>query len=315
MAETSHMKNDRVEALRAFNRFYTEQIGVLREGLLDSKFPLMEARVLYELAARGQTTAKDLRQALHVDPGYLSRVIRGLTTKGLVDKQTGTDDRRKSHLSLSPLGGEEYAVLEALSRAENGKLLLPLTDADQVRLVEAMNRIRGLLSRADKPNGNKDKAFILRPHRPGDMGDVIALHGRLYPAMFGWDETFEALVAKIAADFILDFDPAWDCSFIAEVDGDFRGSAFAVKVDEQICKLRLMIIDQRAHGLGLGRALLNECLRFARATGYQKMTLWTNDVQTAARGLYASAGFELVHAAPGHDFGVDLVAETWDLNL
>ena len=159
------------------------------------------------------------------------------------------------------------------------------------------------------------KPFVLRPHGPGDMGDVIALHGRLSPQMFGWDETFEALVARIAADFILNFDPVWECSFIAEVEGEFRGSAFVVKVDDDVSKLRLMIIDQKAHGLGLGRALLNECLSFARRAGYRKMTLWTNDVQTAARALYASAGFELVHEEPGHDFGVDLVAETWDLML
>ncbi|MFP6774142.1 MAG: helix-turn-helix domain-containing GNAT family N-acetyltransferase [Alphaproteobacteria bacterium] len=307
-AETDH---NRVEALRAFNRFYTEQIGVLGEGLLDSKFPLMEARVIYELAVRGQTTAGVLGRDLRVDAGYLSRILRGLGNKGLVDKRPGTDDRRKSILSLSDAGQFEFAILDQLSRSENSKLLAPLSQADQLRLVDAMDRIRGLLS----PGGPKDTAFILRPHRPGDMGDVIALHGRLYPEMFGWDETFEALVARIAADFIEEFDPKWDTSFVAEVDGEFRGSAFVVKVDDGVCKLRLMIIDQKAHGLGLGRALLNECLSFARRKGYQKMTLWTNDVQTAARALYASAGFELVHEEPGHDFGVDLVAETWELDL
>lgn len=311
MTGTAKIDHSKVEALRAFNRFYTAQIGVLGEGLLDSKFPLMEARVIYELAVRGQTTAGVLGRDLHVDAGYLSRILRGLGNKGLVDKRPGTEDRRKSILSLSDAGRLEFATLDQLSRGANGKLLAPLSQADQVRLVAAMDRIRGLLS----PDGHGDKAFILRPHRPGDMGDVVALHGRLYPEMFGWDETFEALVARIAADFIETFDPDWDASFIAEADGDFRGSAFVVKVDEGVCKLRLMIIDQEARGLGLGRALLNECLAFARRKGYQKMTLWTNDVQTAARALYASAGFELVHEEPGHEFGVDLVAETWDLEL
>ncbi|MDP6872886.1 MAG: GNAT family N-acetyltransferase, partial [Alphaproteobacteria bacterium] len=214
-------------------------------------------------------------------------------------------------LSLSPAGKEEFAVLNEISRKANADLLAPLSDSDQSRLLEAMARIHDLLS----PQEDRRKAFVLRPHRPGDMGDVIALHGRLYPEMFGWDGTFEALVATIAADFITNFDPDWECSWIAEVDGEFVGSAFVVKVDHQTSKLRLMIVDKKAQGLGIARALLNECLRFARRKNYKKMTLWTNDVQTAARALYASAGFVLVHEEPGHDFGVDLVAETWDLEL
>jgi len=303
--------NDRVEAVRAFNRFYTGQIGVLREGLLDSKFLLMEARVLYELAARGESTARQLSRDLDVDPGYLSRILNGLGKGGLVEKTPAADDRRKNILNLSPAGRDEFAVLDELSRAANAELLAPLSDRDQLRLIAAMARIRGLLD----PNRDGNRAFVLRPHRPGDMGDVIALHGRLYPEMFGWDETFEALVATIAADFITKFDPAWECSWIAEVDGEFAGSAFVVKVDARVSKLRLMIVDKKAQGLGIARALLNECLRFARRTGYSRMTLWTNDVQTAARGLYARAGFVMVHEEPGHDFGVDLVAETWELEL
>ncbi len=311
MYKKAKQGDDRVETVRAFNRFYTEQIGVLHEGLLDSKFPLMEARVLFELDARGTATARELCRDLRVDPGYLSRILRGLGARGLVDKRPGDQDRRVRLLNLSAAGRAEFTILEQLSRQENGKLLAPLVEADQERLIAAMTRIQTLLS----PPDNNARAFVLRPHRPGDMGDVIALHGRLYPAMFGWDETFEALVARIAADFIIDFDPACEGSFIAEVDGEFRGSAFVVKVDGEVSKLRLMIVDERAHGLGLGRALLNECLNFARRAGYKKMTLWTNDVQIAARGLYASAGFELVGAETGHDFGVDLVAETWDLTL
>ncbi|MBT3372377.1 MAG: MarR family transcriptional regulator [Rhodospirillaceae bacterium] len=308
---TTKLHADRVEAVRAFNRFYTGQIGVLREGLLDSKFPLMEARIMYELDARGETTARELSRDLGLDPGYLSRVLNGLSARGLVEKTPAANDRRKNILSLSPAGREEFTVLEEISRTANGKLLAPLSDGDQLRLVEAMARIHSLLS----PGDRRGKAFVLRPHRPGDMGDVIALHGRLYPEMFGWDETFEALVATIAADFIRNFDPEWECSWIAEVDGEFAGSAFVVKVDAQISKLRLMIVDGKAQGSGIARALLDECLRFARRKGYGKMTLWTNDVQTAARALYASAGFVMVHAEPGHDFGVDLVAETWELKL
>jgi DNA-binding MarR family transcriptional regulator/GNAT superfamily N-acetyltransferase len=305
------VSGDRVDTVRAFNRFYTAQIGVLRDSFLGSEFSLTEARVLYELAARGETTAMELSRDLKLDPGYLSRILGALRSRALLDKRPAATDRRKNILSLSGAGGRVFANLEKISRTVNAQLLAPLTDADQLRLVEAMSRIRSLLTATD----DKGKAYVLRAHRPGDMGQVIALHGRLYVEMFGWDESFEALVAGIAADFIRNFDPAWECSWIAEVDGDFVGSAFVVKVDENISKLRLMIIDQKAQGLGVGRALLNECLRFARRRGYKKMTLWTNDVQKAARNLYASAGFELVHAEPGHDFGVDLVAETWELAL
>ncbi|MBT4487411.1 MAG: winged helix-turn-helix transcriptional regulator, partial [Rhodospirillaceae bacterium] len=211
------VNSERVEAVRAFNRFYTEQIGVLREGLLDSDFPLTEARVLYEMDARGETTAKELSRDLDLDPGYLSRILRGLLSRGLVDKRPAPDDRRKGILSLSTAGGRAFADLEQISRSANANLLAPLSDADQARLVEAMSRIRNLLSASD----NKGKAYVLRSHRPGDMGQVISLHGRLYVDMFGWDATFEALVAGIAADFIRGFDPASECSWIAEVDGDF----------------------------------------------------------------------------------------------
>lgn len=308
---TAEVDAERVREVRAFNRFYTTQIGVLREGLLDSAFPLTEARVIYELAARVETTAKDLARDLDLDAGYLSRILRGFRARGLVEKRPAEDDRRKSILSLSSEGKREFAVLDELSRVEIAKLLAPLSERDRARLVEAMGRIRALLS----PPPGKAKGFVLRPHRPGDMGRVVALHGWLYAEMFGFDESFEALVARIAADFIDGFDSLRECAWIAEVDGGFVGSALVVEVDETTSKLRLMILDPEAQGLGIGRALLNECLGFARRKGYARMTLWTNDVQTAARQLYASAGFELVGEEAGHDFGVDLVAETWELAL
>jgi len=303
--------HDNIEALRIFNRFYTAQIGVLQEGLLDSRFPLAEARVIYELASRGEATAKDLGRDLGIDTGYLSRMLRGLTNKGLVQKQPASDDRRKSILSLTDQGLAEYAVLDEISRAANTRLLAPLSDRDQERLIEAMARIQALLS----PPENTGKAFVLRPHRPGDMGQVISLHGSLYAEQFGWDHTFEALVASISAEFITSFDPETECSWIAEVDGDFVGSAFVVRVDDDICKLRMMIIDQKAQGLGIGRALLNESLGFARRKGYGKMTLWTNDVLIAARKMYATAGFTMIDAEPVHTFGKDMVSETWELDL
>jgi DNA-binding MarR family transcriptional regulator/GNAT superfamily N-acetyltransferase len=300
-----------IEALRSFNRFHTAQIGVLHEGLLNSKFPLAEARVIYELAARGEATAKELCQDLSLDPGYLSRMLRSLTANGLVLKQTAEQDRRKSILSLTDAGNSEYAVLETISIEANARLLEPLSGQDQARLIDAMSRIRTLLT----PIDNSGKTFTLRPHRPGDMGKVISLHGSLYVEQFGWDHTFEALVASISAEFITNYDPETECSWIAEVDGEFAGSAFVVKVDDKVSKLRLMIIDQKAQGLGIGQALLNECLGFARRKGYKKMTLWTNDVLTAARNMYAKAGFKMIAEEPGRNFGVDLVSETWELEL
>ncbi|MBT3701284.1 MAG: MarR family transcriptional regulator [Alphaproteobacteria bacterium] len=305
------VKKTSIESLRSFNRFHTAQIGVLHEGLLNSKFPLAEARVIYELAARGEATAKELCHDLSLDPGYLSRMIRGLTTKGLVVKHTVSEDRRKSNLSLTDAGKAEFAILNADSIAANARLLEHLTEQDQDRLTEAMTRIQTLLS----PVNNSGKTFMLRPHRPGDMGKVISLHGSLYVEQFGWDHTFEALVAKISAEFLDNFDPETECSWIAEVDGEFVGSAFVVRVDDKISKLRLMIIDQKAQGLGIGKALLNECLGFARRKGYKKMTLWTNDVLTAARNMYAKAGFEMIDEEPGRNFGVDLVSEIWELDL
>ncbi len=302
---------ERIRQVRAFNRFYTAEIGVLREGLLDSKFPLTEARVIYELAARGEASASDLGRDLDVDPGYLSRILRDFRARGLIDRRPAETDRRKSILSLSAAGQAEFAELDRLSARENAKLLARLGAEDQARLVEAMERIRNLLSGA----GPEAQGFVLRPHRGGDMGRIVALHGWLYPEMFGFDASFEALVARIAADFIDNFDAAGDCAWIAEVDRAFVGSALVVRVDDRVSKLRLMVLDPRAHGRGIGRALLEECLRFARRAGYARMTLWTNDIQIAARRLYAGAGFELVATEPMRDFGVDCLAETWDLEL
>ena len=266
---------------------------------------------MYELAAREDVSAKDLSRDLQLDPGYLSRILRDFRAKGLVERRSAVDDRRKSILRLSAAGREEFAELDELSRRENAKLLAPLSSEDQHRLVEAMARIQSLLASGSGSGGG----FMLRPHRGGDMGRVVTLHGWLYPEMFGFDVSFEALVAQIAADFLKNFKADKECAWIAEVDGEFVGSALVVRVDDELSKLRLMILHPKAHGRGIGRALLNECLRFARRAGYRRMSLWTNDIQLAARALYAGAGFELIHSEPCADFGVSVKAETWELRL
>ena len=300
-----------VETIRAFNRFYTGQIGVLQEGLLGGKFPLIEARIIYELSMRGQTTAQELNQELMIDVGYLSRTVSRLEKQGIVTRQKDEGDRRKNLLNLTPDGHAEAKILAEHSRAANAALISGLSTGECATLESSMKHIQQLLSdRRPAP-----KSFVLRPHRPGDMGRVISLHGALYHEVFGWDETFEALVAQISAEFIRTFDPAREFSVIAEIDGEFMGSAFVVNVDQHVCKLRLMIVDPQAQGTGLGRAMLDECLRFARRTGYRKMTLWTNHVLTAARKMYRTAGFEMTHTEHRPDFGVDLHSETWELDL
>ncbi len=301
----------RIETVRRFNRFYTKQIGVLREGLLESKYSLTQARIIYELAHRDAASASELSAELGLDPGYLSRLLRGLENQDLIVKKRSPDDGRRSLLGLSRGGKAAFGVLNARSRAEIAAMLEPLSQSEQARLVAAMSAIERLLA------GPHDGAspVVLRNHEPGDMGWITHLHGKLYSEVFGWDETFEALVAGITADFINNFDAAKERCWVAEVDGEVVGSVFIVNAGENVAKLRLMIVDVKAQGLGIGKQLLKECIRFSRRKGYRKITLWTNSILLAARGIYAAAGFELIHEEPHNSFGVDLIGETWELDL
>ena len=301
----------RIETVRRFNRFYTKQIGVLREGLLESKYSLTQARIIYELAHRNATSASELSAELGLDPGYLSRLLRGLENQDLIVKKRFPDDRRRSLIGLSREGKAAFGVLHARSRAEIAAMLEPLTKSDQARLVAAMSAIERLLA-APRDGASP---VVLRNHEPGDMGWITHLHGKLYSEVFGWDETFEALVAGITADFINNFDAAKERCWVAEVDGEVVGSVFIVNAGDNVAKLRLMIVDVKAQGLGIGKQLLKECIRFSRRKGYHKITLWTNSILLAARGIYAAAGFELVHEEPHNSFGVDLIGETWELDL
>lgn len=301
----------RVAAVRHFNRFYTQKIGVLNEGLLRSPFSLTEARVLYELAHRRQPTAAALCQDLGLDPGYLSRILRAFARRGLVDRTTSDTDGRRQLLSLTARGRAEFAPLDKRSRREIGGLLNELTAGEQSRLVGAMHTVEGLLG--VRPNGTSP--CRLRPHRPGDMGWVVHRHGALYAEEYGWDERFEALVADIVAKFIDNFDPEMEHCWIAERDGDIVGSVFLVKKSKTVARLRLLLVEPTARGLGIGARLVEECLRFARQAGYRKITLWTNDILHAARHIYERAGFQKVGSEPHHSFGHDLIGETWELRL
>ncbi|MDP6565639.1 MAG: bifunctional helix-turn-helix transcriptional regulator/GNAT family N-acetyltransferase [Alphaproteobacteria bacterium] len=301
----------RIEAVRRFNRFYTKQIGVLREGLLQSPFSLTQARIIYELAHRDTATASQLGDELNLDRGYLSRILRGFATKGLIDRTPSPEDGRQTVLRLSDRGREAFAMLNARSRTEIAAMLDSLAAEDQDRLLHAMNVIRRLLGGApDRPT-----PLLLRQHEPGDMGWVASRHGLLYAEEFGWDEQFEALVAGIVGDFLKHYDGKLERCWIAELDGDVVGSVFVVKHSPTIAQLRLLLVEPKARGHGIGGRLIDECLRFARRAGYRKMTLWTNSVLLSARRLYQAAGFRLIAEEAHHSFGHDLVGETWELDL
>ncbi|HSF18890.1 MAG TPA: helix-turn-helix domain-containing GNAT family N-acetyltransferase [Vicinamibacteria bacterium] len=301
----------RVEAVRRFGRFYTRRIGALREGLLESPFSLTEARVIYELAHKEMATASEISEELGLDAGYLSRVLRSFGKRGLVQRKPDANDGRQYHLWLSERGQEAFARLNAASSREIDVMLRELSERDQARLVEAMSTIEKLLGSSPP----RHAPYLLRPPQPGDMGWVVQRHGTLYAQEYGWDETFEALVAGIVAKFIQNFDPRRERCWIAEKDGENAGSVFVVKHTKTVAKLRLLLVEPRARGLGIGRRLVEECVRFARERGYKKMTLWTNDVLHAARHIYEAVGFELVREENHHSFGHDLVGQTWDKKL
>jgi DNA-binding MarR family transcriptional regulator/GNAT superfamily N-acetyltransferase len=302
--------SDPVAAVRRFTRFYTSRLEVLREGLLDSAFSLTEARVLYELATRDRPTAADLGRELALDAGYLSRILKRFEEGGLLARTRSASDGRQAHLVLTAAGRAAFAPLDERSRAQVGGLLAGLSAPDRDRLVAAMRVIEGLLDPDPAP-----PSYILRPHRPGDMGWIVHRHGALYAQEYGWDETFEALVAGIAAEFIRDFDPRRERAWIAEKDGEIVGSVLLVRQSDEVAKLRLLYVEPQARGLGIGRHFVDECIRFARAAGYRRLTLWTNDVLYAARALYAKAGFTLAKTEPHRSFGQDLVGEFWEMEL
>jgi DNA-binding MarR family transcriptional regulator/N-acetylglutamate synthase-like GNAT family acetyltransferase len=310
VAAKSHL-DERIAAVRRFNRFYTRPIGVLRENSYESPFSLTEVRVLYELAHRENPTASDLSNQLGLDAGYLSRLLNGFQKRGLIARKPSNADGRQTLLSLTAKGRKVISALDTRSHEEVGKILGTLPAGDQHCLVEAMQTIEKLLNDPSPPK----PAYILRPHQPGDMGWVIHRHGVLYAQEYQWDERFEALVAEIAAKFIRTFDPRRERCWIAERDGQIVGCVFLVKHSKTVAKLRMLLVEPAARGMGIGRRLVEECVRFARQAGYRKITLWTQSSLHAARGIYEKAGFGLVEHHRHHSWGHDLVAETWDLAL
>jgi DNA-binding MarR family transcriptional regulator/N-acetylglutamate synthase-like GNAT family acetyltransferase len=304
--------NDEVSAIRAFNRFWTQQIGLLQAGLVDTPYSLTEARLLFELAQRESTDLADLRGALRLDAGYLTRIVGRLKDAGLITAERSPDDGRRQVIRLTGQGRAEFGTLDARSSEATASMLEGIAAADRRRLVAAMATIEDTLAPrpAEPPRG-----YLLREPGPGDLGWMVGRNGAVYAAEYGWDQSYEALVARIVADFAQHHDPARQRAWIAEVDGEPVGCVLCVRRDEDTAQLRILLVDPAARGLGIGARLVEECIRFARTAGYRSLVLWTNDVLVSARRLYEAAGFKLVDEEAHHSFGHDLVGQMWRLDL
>jgi len=300
-----------VAAVRGFNRFYTRRLGVLDQHLHNSPFSLSEARVIYELAHRDDAAAKEIGLELGLDAGYLSRIVQNFEENGLITRKPLPADRRQHRLTLTAKGRQSFAKLDRSSHDEVAAMLGQLGDVERARIVGAMRTIEHVLA----PQAGARPGVLLRSHRPGDIGWVVSRHGAIYAQEYGWDISFEALVAEIAAQFLRSFDPSREHCWIADIDGEPVGSIFLVKASDEVAKLRLLLVEKKARGLGVGRALTEQCVRFAREKGYRSITLWTQSILVAARDIYQRAGFVRAATEPHRSFGVDLVGETWELKL
>ncbi|MHC2292278.1 bifunctional helix-turn-helix transcriptional regulator/GNAT family N-acetyltransferase [Bradyrhizobium barranii] len=310
-SSTEQVADDQVQAVRAFNRFYTQKLGVLDQQLLKSPFSLSEARVLYELAHGGEQSAKEIGIALGLDAGYLSRIVQNFDESGLIARKPLPSDRRQVQLSLTAKGRQAFARLERSSQDDVAAMLRPLPDEERSKLTGAMETIERLLAMPRRPSPRA----TLREPRPGDMGWVVQSHGALYASEYGFDSGFEALVAEIVAKYMTSYDASRERCWIADIEGRPVGSVFLVKASDDVAKLRLLLLDPAARGQGLGQRLVAECVSFARACGYRRMTLWTQSNLVAARKIYQDAGFKLTATEPHRSFGQNLTGETWERDL
>ena len=299
-----------IAALRHFNRFYTRTIGVLDQHLLNSPFSLTEARVLYELAQRETCIAKEIGAELGLDPGYLSRIVQSFLDAKLITRTPAPEDKRQFRLALTAKGRSVFGKLNSKQHDSVAELLGTLPPENTQQLIAAMTQIERLLD-PDRPRSKP----VLRTHRPGDMGWIVAEHGRQYAEQYGFDASFESLTAEITAKFLAGYDASCERCWIAELDGKPIGSVFLVKHTREVAKLRLFLVDPAARGRGAGKMLVNECIAFARACGYTKITLWTQSILVAARGIYKGAGFVHTATEPHNSFGQQLIGETWELEL
>ena len=303
--------NKSVASVRRFNRFYTKRIGLLNQGLLETRFSLTQARIIFELAQHEQSTASDLVKELDIDPGYLSRILSAFEKDSLIEKIRSKSDSRRWLLKLTAKGRKSFSELNDRASQEVKALLQSLSGEEQHRLLNAMHTIGDVLGAEPEPTA----PYLLRPHRPGDIGWITHRHGVLYAEEYGFDETFEALVAEILARFIQSHDPKRERIWIAERDGKQIGSVMIADAGNQVAQLRLLLVEPKARGKGIGTRLIDECIDFSKRNGYQKIKLWTQSILMKARHLYSKAGFELVEEKPHTSFGHDLIAEIWELQL
>jgi DNA-binding MarR family transcriptional regulator/GNAT superfamily N-acetyltransferase len=308
--QQSSLAND-ISSFRQFNRMYTRLLGTLDEGLLKSRFSLAEARILFELATRQTPRAKEIADELDMDPGYLSRLLAGFEKSGLLNRRISEADSRVAELHLTRRGQAEFKKINARSQEQAHAILHSLTPSQRSKLVHSMHSIQSVFTRPEQSK------VVLRPPRVGDMGWVIHREGAVYAEEYGWDEAFEALVARIVTDFTANFDSNRERCWMADVNGENLGHIFLVKHPEEpgTAKLRLLLVEPAARGMGIGGTLVSECLQFAREAGYKKVVLWTQSILVSARRLYERAGFQLVYEEPGRRFGKDLVAQNWELKL
>ena len=304
-----------IASVRRFHRFYTRQIGVLRKTYLDSPYSLGEGRILYEIANRDDVTATDVGRALDLDAGYLSRVLRNFEKRGLITRKTSATDARQSHLGLSERGRKAFAPLERRSQQQTGAMLDKLDGGQQSRIVAAMHTIEQLLTNSAEEVRKTKPNCVLRAPRAGDFGWIVSRHAQLYEQEYGWKDPFEGLCAQIVADFVNNFDSKLERCWIAELNGENVGCVMLAKDKPGIARVRLLLVDPKARGLGIGARLVDECVRFARKAGYKKITLWTHSVLTAARHIYEKAGFKLTGSEPHKSWGRPVVSEYWDLTL
>lgn len=311
MAANQH--SERVQSVRRFNRLYTQRIGLLKRDYLDGAYSLTHVRVLYELAQRENATASVLGAKLGIDLGYLSRILRRFEKDKLVVRARASTDARQALLNLSARGRALYEHYQARAGDEMHELIGRMSDGEQQRLVEAMGAIEQLLEPAAQPTAAP--AYVLRPHRAGDLGYIVHRHGVLYTQEYGWGPGFEALVAEIVAGFLRGYDPRYEHCWIAERTAEIVGSVLVTRRSKTVAQLRLLLVEPSARGLGIGQRLVEECVRFARAAGYRQLMLWTNDPLRSARRIYEAAGFKLIESKKHSDFGVELTGQTWTLRL
>lgn len=302
--------DEQIASVRAFNRFYTRKIGVV-DGMASRPFSLAEARVLYELAHAEQITASAMGKELGLDAGYLSRILRDFERRKFIKREQSKTDERQKYLSLTAAGRKAFTPLDKRSHRDIASMLEKLSPSERKQLVDAVYTVRRLLGEGEEPR----VSYVLRQHQPGDLGWIVQRQAILYAEEYGWDGTYEGLAAEVVAQFIKNYDPKRERAWVAEKDGERVGGVFVAKGSDEVARLRLLHVEKAARGLGIGKRLVEECVRFARQAGYQKMTLWTQSILHAARHIYGQAGFQIVREEKHHRFGKDLTAETWELDF